>query len=268
MKEISSTSSMQQQISAILTAAGLDHFGFAKIQKPISFTIYESWVNEGLHGDMTYLQRHIPDKEDPTRLLAKAKSAILIAYNYRPHPHPIDLLSSLNIATYAKGEDYHFWINIKSQALIKTLKESFPKEEFLAATDSSPIMERDLAYQAGLGWIGKNTCLIDQTRGSFYFIAEILSTIDLGEFTSIAHPDRCGTCTRCIDACPTQALVAPKKLDARKCISYLTIESKTIPPIELRDKIGDHFFGCDICQDVCRFRWHSAYAYAYCYRPE
>jgi epoxyqueuosine reductase len=299
MKDFSLSSTPQQQISEILLAEGLTHFGFTSLQRPMSFAVYENWVNEGMHGEMEYMKRHLPIKEDPTKLLSKARSAILVAFNYRPHPRPLklgeskhslsestqsdqrSLLNALNIAHYAKGEDYHFWIKEKSLELIAKFRGIFTDEEFLGATDSSPIMERDLAYQAGLGWVGKNTCLIDQKRGSFFLIAEILTTMNLSidsnakqrsssslshsqndlipqsqniasnSIIHAAHPDRCGNCTRCIDACPTQALVAPKKLDARLCISYLTIESKTVPPVELREKIGDLFFGCDICQTVC-----------------
>ncbi|MNK82249.1 Epoxyqueuosine reductase [compost metagenome] len=146
--------------------------------------------------------------------------------------------------------DYHFWFKDKMKSLCEQLNQQFPDEEFIPFTDSSPVLERDLARRAGLGWAGKNTCLIHPKKGSLFFIGEIYTSLKLiAEFEPL--PDFCGTCTRCIDICPTGALVEPKKLDARKCISYLTIESREVPPEELRSSIGDWFFGCDLCQTVC-----------------
>ena len=201
---------------------------------------------------MEYLRRHLSAKENPESLLKGARSAIVVAAPY-PETFPDNFVApfrSLKVAGYAQGEDYHFWLKQKLEGVVASLKQHYPTDDFFIATDSSPILERDLAYRAGLGWVGKNTCLIDQKRGSFFLLGEILTTISLSA-PEMPHPDRCGTCTRCIDACPTGALVAPRKMDARLCISYLTIESKDIPDQDLRPKIGDHFFGCDICQTVC-----------------
>lgn len=201
---------------------------------------------------MEYLARHLPQKENPENFLPQARSAIVVACEYIPHPAPQTPapLKDLRVAFYARGADYHEWLKAKLDAVIDDLKKLYPDEEFVAATDSSPVLERDLAYRAGLGWVGKNTCLIDQKRGSFFLLGEILTSLE-AETAQVLHPDRCGTCTKCLDACPTQALIEPRKMDARLCISYLTIESKAVPAIELREKMGDNFFGCDICQAVC-----------------
>jgi epoxyqueuosine reductase len=247
---------IRELLEAECRSSGFLHFGFAKLERPLSLDFYKEWLEADHHGSMKYLARHLPQKEKPETLLAKAQSAIVVAAPYR-HGDPEHLpMRGLRIANYAQGEDYHFWLKEKLEVLIGRLKLLLPHESFLAATDSSPILERDLAYRAGLGWFGKNTCLIDQQRGSFFLLGEILTTAVLPT-ASIPHPDRCGTCSRCIDACPTQAIIAPKVLDARRCISYLTIEAKENPPLELRAGIGDHFFGCDICQTVCPWNRHA-----------
>ena len=157
------------------------------------------------------------------------------------------------IARYARGTDYHTELAARHERVISDLKSSFSSEKFLGCVDAQAVLERDGADRAGLGWIGKNTCLINQELGSFVFLSEILTTLELTPDKPVA--DHCGTCNRCLDACPTGALVAPGELDATRCISYWTIESKSPPPAELRSKFGGQFFGCDICQDVCP--WNS-----------
>lgn len=230
-------------------------YGFVALQKPLSFDLYRQWLDKGYSGNMEYLERHASAKEDPQLLSPRAKSAFVVTVQYIPHPEPVNFpIKSARIARYAKGEDYHHWLQRRLQALVDELKLSFPNEEFATFTDSQPVLERDLAYRAGLGWYGKNTCLIHPKKGSLYLIGEIYTSIDLndnGLKATLPVVDHCGTCTRCIDACPTQAIVAPRELDARKCISYLTIENKDNPPEELRSKMGDWLFGCDICQTVC-----------------
>jgi epoxyqueuosine reductase len=172
---------------------------------------------------------------------------------YFPHPEKVSNfpIKQLRTSLYAQGYDYHFWFRERMNQICNQLKTQFPDEEFLAFTDSSPVLERDLARRAQLGWIGKNTCLIHPKKGSLFFIGEIYTSLKADQTTYEPLPDFCGTCTRCIDVCPTQALIEPRKMDARKCISYLTIESRSIPQENLRDKIGDWFFGCDLCQTVC-----------------
>lgn len=243
---------MTTLIEKQLTELGFSHFGFSSLSKPLSFEFYQEWLQEGLHGDMKYLEEHAPIKESPQIKWPRAQSALVFAIPYFPHPEGKEdfPLKNARISLYAQGMDYHFWFRERMQKLCASLKEQFPDEEFLSFTDSSPILERDLAKRAGLGWVGKNTCLIHPKKGSLFFIGEIYTSLKMNtEFEPL--PDFCGTCTRCIDICPTGALLEPRKMDARKCISYLTIESRSVPPEDLREKIGDWFFGCDLCQTVC-----------------
>lgn len=244
-------STIPKNISEIFERIGFSRFGYASLNSPISLNVYKQWLKDGFHGEMQYLERHLPEKEHPQKLLPQAYGAFVVAIDYHPvHPEPGSYSSSLLVAGYAKGLDYHHWLKQRLQNCCEKLKELYPQDEFIAMTDSSPVLERDLAYRAGLGWVGKNTCLIDQRQGSLFLIGEIYTTLSLNIQIDPAA-DRCGNCTRCIEACPTQAIIEPRKLDARKCISYLTIESKNIPEKELRFKVGAHYFGCDICQTVC-----------------
>lgn len=202
---------------------------------------------------MEYLKRHMPAKKESKTIYPFAESALVFSFPYMPWPADIPFQpQTLRTALYSQGEDYHFWISKKLGALIQHLQIKFPGHEFVAATDSKPVLERDLAYRAGLGWIGKNNCLIQRENGSLFFIAEILCSLPLSDM-DISPPvhDFCGTCTRCIEICPTGALEEERVLNAKKCISYWTIESKSIPPEELRPQFGDWFFGCDLCQTVC-----------------
>ncbi|WII70887.1 tRNA epoxyqueuosine(34) reductase QueG [Bdellovibrio sp. 22V] len=243
---------MKSLIDETIEELGFSHFGFTSLSKPLSFEFYREWLNEGLHGDMKYLEEHAPIKENPQSKWPRAQSALVFAIPYYPHPErKTDFpLKQARVSLYAQGMDYHFWFKERMGVLCKKLQELFPGEEFLPFTDSSPVLERDLAKRAGLGWVGKNTCLIHPKKGSLFFIGEIYSSLNMQtEFSPL--PDFCGTCTRCIDVCPTGALLEPRKMDARKCISYLTIESRQVPAEDLREKIGDWFFGCDLCQTVC-----------------
>lgn len=229
-------------------------YGFAPLKKPLSIAHYRAWLDNGFHGDMEYLKRHLEFKESPKKLLKKAQSAIVLTKPYFPIPDPIpdNALSfkKLKIALYARQKDYHLEFQEELDSLVQKLKSEYPEEDFLAFTDSKPVLERDLAYQAGLGWVGKNTCLIHEKKGSLFFIGEIYTTLKLQTKIDL-HPDRCGTCTQCIDICPTGALVEPRVLDANKCISYWTIEAKKSAPIDIRKKMGPWYFGCDMCQTIC-----------------
>lgn len=240
-----------QLVSHILRQHGALHFGLTRLREPLSIEIYKSWLDHHYHGEMAYLKNHLPQKQHPQTHWNKAQSAIVFATAYknsnpsthRPFPH-------LNIASYAQDDDYHYVLKQKMQSINRDLSSLFPEHTFLGHTDSSPILERDLAYQAGLGWFGKNSCLIDRKHGSFFFISEIITSLDLSTLKAPSL-DHCGTCRRCIEACPTEALLPNRTMDATRCISYWTIESKSIPPLEIRSQMGDLFFGCDICQDVC-----------------
>lgn len=233
---------------------GFSHFGWTRFERPLHFDIYRQWLAEGLHGEMEYLQRHLPLKEDPTRFSPRAVAAIAFAFPYRPHPAPSDgfPLKAARIASYATGGDYHHWMKDRLRSVSSRLREFWPTATFEVHTDSSPISERDFAARAGLGWIGRNGCLIDRRHGSFFLLGEILSDVDLPQDPTFEPlPDFCGTCRRCLDACPTSALLESRTMDARRCISYLSIESRSVPPTELRSAWGDWLFGCDICQSVC-----------------
>ncbi len=229
---------------------GFNHYGWTTLEKPMSMAFYKSWVEQNYHADMDYLKRHIEIKETPQLLLKKAQTSFVFGREYYSKQDESFPLKHLKVASYAKQEDYHVWFQKELDDLCKILKVTYPEHEFVAFTDSKPVLERDLAYRAGLGWVGKNTCLINEKKGSFFFIGEIYSTLEVKVKLDV-HPDRCGTCTRCIDICPTNALVEPKVLDSNKCISYWTIESKKNPPLELRDKFEGWYYGCDLCQTVC-----------------
>ena len=155
------------------------------------------------------------------------------------------------MAVYAQNKDYHFWLKDKLLKIILELKSHFPNEEFLPFVDSGPVLERNWAFENGMGWFGKNTCLIHPQHGSLFFIAEIFTTLPVSQKALAPIPDFCGKCRKCIEICPTGALIEPQVLKADLCISYLTIEAKTTPTLELRTKIGDWFFGCDLCQMTC-----------------
>jgi epoxyqueuosine reductase len=232
----------------------LSHGEWCKLTTPLTFEHYEAWIREDCHGEMSYLERHSPFKKEPHTRYPFIRSYISLAQSYFPSLPPSEISeatqSNLRIASYARGKDYHDWFQKKLQTLCDELSALFPQEIFFPASDSQPLLERDMAYRAGLGWFGKNTCLIHPRKGSLFFLGEILTSLDIGQ-TPAPLPDFCGTCTRCIEICPTQALSSPRHLDARKCISYWTIESKSTPPQELRAQFGDHFFGCDLCQTVC-----------------
>ena len=236
----------------IVNACGFTQAGWTTLRRPLSLHVYEQWLQDGHHGNMDYLNRHLPDKADAKKMWPRAQSAIVVAVSYLPHPEPMDgiPLNAAKIALYAQGKDYHLWLKLRLEKLCQSLRAAYSEHEFVPMTDSAPVMERDLAYRAGLGWIGKNTCLIHPQHGSLFFIGEIYTSLATPD-DPMSLPDHCGTCRRCLDACPTQALVEPRKLVAEKCISYLTIEATEAPAEGLRNKMGNWFFGCDICQTVC-----------------
>src|SRR5688500_1455702 len=216
----------------------------------------EAWLSKGYHGEMAYMANHFDKRLDPTKLVPGAKSVVSLMYNYFPGEVAKPVISndsereSFKISRYAFGEDYHKVVRRKLKALVRDLKEELGDFHGRVFVDSAPVMERDWAKRSGQGWMGKNTLLIHPKKGSYFFLAEII--LDL-EF-EYDHPirDHCGTCTRCIDACPTEA-ISPQGyvLDGSKCISYLTIELKSNIPETFHAQMGNWIFGCDICQEVC-----------------
>jgi len=240
----------KQALLLIKNKYQFDLISITQLGKPITLEFYKQWLNQKLNADMDYLAAHLTFKEHPQKINSLVKSAITVAFHYFPTPEKLDLDVPARIALYAKNQDYHIWLKNKLISSIEDLKAIYPNEVFIPFVDSGPVHERDLAYKSGLGWFGKNTCMIHPKQGSLLFLAEILTSIEAQDEIPLQH-DLCGACTKCIEICPTQALTPNKVLNANLCISYLTIESKSVPPIELRNKIGDWFFGCDLCQTVC-----------------
>ena len=208
----------------------------------------ERWLNQGMHGQMSYMENHFDKRLDPTKLVPGAKSVVTLLYNYYPQE---DLThdGSYKIAKYAYGQDYHFVIKEKLKEFMKSIHEHIGEVEGRVFVDSAPVMERSWAQHSGAGWIGKNSLLLNKQSGSFFFLAELI--LDLELIYDGPVKDYCGTCTACMDHCPTDAIPDPYIVDASKCISYLTIELKEAIPAQFKDKMEDWVFGCDICQDVC-----------------
>jgi len=254
----------ENQIKAWAQELGFLACGFAKAEKlDREESNLDQWLANGFHGNMQYMENHREMRLNPTLLVPGSKSVISLAYNYFPETTPLQPNSPTpQIAKYAWGDDYHHVIKDKLFKLIDRIKTLYPQFEGRAFVDSAPVMERQWAVKAGLGWIGKNSLLLRKGVGSFFFLAEIIGNIDLTP--DQPQTDHCGECTACIDACPTQAIVQPQVIDSTRCISYLTIEDKTWPignvDTENTDKTeaidptintGQWAYGCDVCQDVC-----------------
>ena len=236
---------------------------------PPHYSTFEHWLAQGHHGNMNYLatERARARRANPREILPECKSILVLATPYSPPP-PLALSgatvktkrgeSSVRVASYARAEDYHNILPARMEELVRFIEEQVAhpiKNRYY--TDTGPILERDLAQRAGIGWIGKNTCLINPKQGSYFFLSEIFLDLELEPDPPFAT-DHCGTCARCITACPTDCILPNRTLDATRCISYLTIELKDDIPIELREKIGGWVFGCDICQMVCPWNRFSS----------
>jgi epoxyqueuosine reductase len=237
------------KIRAEANRLGFEFVGFAKAERmDAEAKRLENWLNKGYHGKMQYMENHFEKRIDPTKLVEGAKTIVSLTYNYFPKEKQHD--DAPKIAKYAYGEDYHVVVKDKLQSLIYFINQEIGAVNGRCFVDSAPVLERDWAKRAGVGWIGKNTLLLHPKRGSFFFLAELI--IDLELVYDEPMRDYCGTCTKCIDACPTEAIKSEGiLLDASKCISYLTIELKDAIPKEFKDKMENWAFGCDICQDVC-----------------
>ncbi len=224
-------------------SCGISKAGFLEEEAPR----LENYLNKNYHGQMSYLENHFDKRLDPTLLVDDAKSVISLLLNY--YPENAQNTESYQISKYAYGEDYHFVIKEKLKALLQFIRDTIGDVSGRAFVDSAPVLDKAWAAKSGLGWMGKNTNLISKQVGSFYFIAELIVDLDLEYDNPVT--DHCGSCTACIDACPTQAIVAPYVVDGSKCISYFTIELKENIPQEMKGKLNDWMFGCDVCQDVC-----------------
>ena len=208
----------------------------------------EAWLKSGHHGSMTYMENHFDKRLAPRLLVPGAKTVISLIYNYYPE-EPLPDKDNFKIAKYAYGEDYHFVIKRKLRTLLEDMRTYIGEIEGRAFVDSAPVLERPWAKRAGIGWIGKNSLLLNRSHGSFFFLAELVIDLDVTPDTPMG--DFCGTCTACMDACPTDALSTPYVVDSNRCISYLTIELKDAIPAQYQGEMQDWIFGCDICQDVC-----------------
>jgi len=224
-------------------SCGISKAGFLEEEAPR----LEKWLNKNMHGQMQYMENHFDKRLDPTKLVEDSKSVISLLLNY--YPSQEQTANSYKLSKYAYGTDYHFVIKDKLKLLLSFIQEEIGDVHGRAFVDSAPVLDKAWAAKSSLGWIGKNSNLLTQQVGSFFFIAELI--IDLELEYDLPTTDHCGTCTACIDACPTQAIIEPYVVDGSKCISYLTIELKDNIPSEFKGKMDDWMFGCDVCQDVC-----------------
>ena len=229
-------------------ACGVARAGFLEEEAPR----LERWLREGRHGEMGWMANHFDMRLDPRKLVPGAKSVISLTYNYHTPVRQTDPAAP-KLSTYAYGRDYHKVLKRRLKPLMAFITERFGDVALRAFVDSGPVLEKAWAQRAGTGWVGKHSNVIRQGTGSFFFLCELITDLELEP--DAPATDHCGTCRRCIDACPTEAIIAPYQVDGSKCISYFTIELKGAIPQEMKGRFADRVFGCDICQDVCP--WNS-----------
>jgi epoxyqueuosine reductase len=243
---------LKERIVAKSKQLGFILAGVTTPAPPPHLSTFENWLAQNRHGTMEYLatERSRTRRANPREILPECKSILVLATPYNP-PQAKGIENKGKIASYAQGADYHDLLPVRMQELVQFIEQQVgcPVKN-RRYTDTGPILERDLAQRAGIGWIGKNTCLIHPKHGSYFLLSEIFLDLEL-EPDAPFVTDHCGTCTRCIEACPTECILPDRTIDATRCISYLTIELKEDIPVELRDKIGNWIFGCDVCQQVC-----------------
>ena len=225
-------------------SCGISKAGFLEDEAPR----LEHWLNTNQHGEMHYMENHFDKRLDPTLLVPGAKSVVSLTLNYYNSEKQTDP-NAPKISQYAYGKDYHFVIKDKLKELLSRINNQIGAVDGRVFVDSAPVMDKAWAAKSGLGWIGKNSNLLSKQVGSFFFIAELI--LDLELESDLPVTDHCGSCTACIDACPTDAITSPYQVDGSKCISYFTIELKDALPTEFKGKMDDWMFGCDVCQDVC-----------------
>jgi len=237
-------------IKALAVNLGFDYCGIAKAQfLDEDARRLEQWLNKGMHGSMQYMENHFDLRVDPSKLVPGARSVITLLLNYFPDKEQSE--TAPNISKYAFGNDYHEVIRAKLKLFLQNIKEQVGEIHGRGFVDSAPVLERAWAQKAGIGWIGKNGNLINKQSGSFFFIATLIVDIELNYEDAFAK-DYCGTCTKCIDECPTEAILPDKVVDGSKCISYFTIELKdALIPEKMKGQFNNWMFGCDVCQDVC-----------------
>jgi epoxyqueuosine reductase len=236
-------------------SAGFDRVGFARARRSPDAEHFEAWLEAGHAADMDYLARNSARRCDPREVVPDAKTVIAVALHYHDSTEPAAASppndGTAYLSVYARGEDYHRVVEKRLRSISRELASRFDGQVFRYYVDTGPILERSWAQEAGIGWIGKNACAIDSDRGSYFFIGVIITTMAIeADEPAVNH---CGTCVKCLEACPTSAFPAPFVLDSRRCISYLTIENRGETPGELAGEFGSMVFGCDICQAVCPF---------------
>jgi epoxyqueuosine reductase len=230
---------------------GFELVGIAAAGPADDFARLREWLDRDLAGDMGYMHKHAEARRHPASILPDVHSVVMVGMNYNPGgASGAQAPATGKVARYARGEDYHDVLRKRLNQLLAWLQQEIPGCGGRGVVDTAPLLERDFARRAGLGWFGKNTMLLNKRLGSYFFLGALLLDIELQPDAS-HEADHCGTCTACLDACPTQAFLEPGMLDARRCISYLTIELKGAIPPEFRERMGDWIFGCDVCQEVC-----------------
>lgn len=243
-----SAATLAERLKAQAQQLGFELVGIAPATEADDYDHYLAWLAQGYAGEMHYLERQAAARRHPAALLPGVRSVIMVALSYKPATEPAP--GTARISRYAQGKDYHEVLRERLRALLGWLQEQAPGCRGRVVVDTAPLLERAFARRAGLGWIGKNTLLLHRRWGSYLFLGALLVDIDLPP-DAPEWRNYCGRCTACLEACPTQAFVAPGQLDARRCLSYLTIELRGPVPEELRPALGDWLFGCDICQEVC-----------------
>jgi epoxyqueuosine reductase len=256
------------EVKALALAAGFDLCGIAGVDNYEELAFLREWIDRGYHGEMHYMARTADRRSDVRAVLPTAQSVIVLATVYNtPQPYSTSISDPAvaSIARYAWGDDYHVVIEDRLKALVASLSAVAGDFDHRAYVDTGPVQERVYAQYAGLGWIGKNTCLINRDKGSWLFLSSIICDLPLEPDGRAL--DHCGRCRLCIDACPTGAITAPYQLDSRRCLSYMTIEIKGAIPTDYRDAVAAHAYGCDICQDVCPWNRRAAVSDAAPWQP-